>query len=920
MPHDAHIVTPRGVKRLVGGSGRGPLYDAFFGIASGDEYELSQSDDGYAQAYLASVLAWRCINVIANTFASLPLTFTNTETDEVIEPPHPAHIALGDKSTRIFRTTAKDMLIFGRAFWEPLRARSRFFRLNPKSIEVIANEYGIVAYSQRLNGQAVREWPADGLVYFFEYNPLEDLAGYSPTMVALDSIQSGLNTQVFLNEFFANGAMMSGILSTEKDVQPTTADRIKDMFRKTFTGTKNAGRTALLPMGVTYQPITPPLKDLDLSALDETISRRICQAYGVPLTLALATDAANFATSKEQRQSFYTETVLPFADSIFDTVNEHALPMLAPNVMISVDTSEIETLQEDRTEITARATQAYAGGIMTLNEAREREGLAPIEGGDVLNVAGQLITIADIEAGNLPTPQAQSPFGLATDAREIEPEPVTKTSAGSLRAVLKIEPSGALKDLFDTLRATYPSAEWRNVNDLDIVIAYAPDCDNDTAQAYAEAVQVCDKPSVALSLKLGSLHSADELFRHALFFRIRRDADLEALASSVASAMACEPREPRMVMGYLTSKAPYTTYQGKTRITASALTLEYEDTDGNTRTLYEHEFDDGMTSERKAKRAELQAWRRKVARKGATAPFSPDVLGSAESAFIRMALDVTQDDPRTVLDNAIRALEDEDESAVTPEEFERYWEGIDQLYAEVADDFDTVFDGMLDKIAAQLRQGNTDMSAIFAEYEDEFVRRAESVLQRLWLAGVGRGNDVLRDERLNANPSKALNLLIDWSIFNPLAIEYARETVREQGGLLTQTNERIFADKFAAWIENGGTLEDLARTIQGDMVWDDVQIPASLRELEWATSLSRARLVAQTITTEAFSSGVIARWYEAGVEEIRWRTQNDRLVCKTCEDLNNRKGDIAQGVRGADGKFYKPPAHPGCRCFPSPVL
>jgi SPP1 gp7 family putative phage head morphogenesis protein len=90
--------------------------------------------------------------------------------------------------------------------------------------------------------------------------------------------------------------------------------------------------------------------------------------------------------------------------------------------------------------------------------------------------------------------------------------------------------------------------------------------------------------------------------------------------------------------------------------------------------------------------------------------------------------------------------------------------------------------------------------------------------------------------------------------------------------------------------------------------------------LKWLTSPERAHLIAQTMTTDAFNRGVEEKWAQAGVKEIRWRTQQDNRVCATCFSLNNKVGTISEGVQAPDGKYYKPAAHVGCRCFESPVV
>ncbi|MHC4302802.1 MAG: structural protein, partial [Planctomycetota bacterium] len=66
-------------------------------------------------------------------------------------------------------------------------------------------------------------------------------------------------------------------------------------------------------------------------------------------------------------------------------------------------------------------------------------------------------------------------------------------------------------------------------------------------------------------------------------------------------------------------------------------------------------------------------------------------------------------------------------------------------------------------------------------------------------------------------------------------------------------------------------------------------------KLEWATSRSRARLIAQTETTRAFTEGNFERWRQIGVTEAQWRTQQDAHVDdEICRPLHGVIGSLAE--------------------------
>jgi hypothetical protein len=79
-----------------------------------------------------------------------------------------------------------------------------------------------------------------------------------------------------------------------------------------------------------------------------------------------------------------------------------------------------------------------------------------------------------------------------------------------------------------------------------------------------------------------------------------------------------------------------------------------------------------------------------------------------------------------------------------------------------------------------------------------------------------------------------------------------------------------------------------------------------------------ATIIASTESTRAYSEGNLTAWKESGVAEgKRWNTNNDGLVCAICQPLDNKvvplEGEFPGGL---DGPF----AHPGCRCWVTPVM
>jgi HK97 family phage portal protein len=779
------------------------------GIGDDDPNHLTNNERGWARAYKADPTAFRCVDVRASTLANIPLRLEDAKGNEVTQ--HPLRDAFGPRNTRLRYVTESDLLVYGRAFWEFARDRARpdqvrIKRLNPSTIEIVADRQGLHGFRQILDGQVHAEWPREYLVYFTSYDPEDDFGYVSLTQRALKSISVSLSITAFADYFFINGAMPDGILTTEVKLQTADKERILGEWRRQFQGVENAHGTALLdgPAGsrITYQPLTAPIKDLAMPELRQGAQRETAKSYGVPPTIAMIENAANYATADSERKSLYTETVLPALDSMLDAINTQLMPRMGDGVTVEAVLDEIDALQEDRTEITQRAAQGVGAGYLSLNDARDLEGQDLLKT-DYLIMGGKVVPRDVLESGDLETLRE---WGVVGQPAQL--------GGGFF---------GALPPVQSEAVSTPPP----------FVI------DNPPQKAIVDIV----------------VHATD------------RDHAARTSETVIADTM----------------------------------------------------------------HKDLERWRKKIANKGVDIPFEPNYLPAALTGFLRadvLAWD-GETDRAAWIDNAfdraakaVNGLVKLDDASATPEEFEAYWSGIDILFDLVGAAFEDQFDDLRTQLSDALRTSGAalDLTAFLANHAPTIVDALVGTdsdpgpLTRVMLAGAARGNDLLR------GMTKQADLTIDWTVMNETAREWARQFA---GTLITginETTEEIIRAKVAEWIEAGGSLEQLADYIEGTL--PDLDIPEgwSPGKLDWATSRSRARLIAQTETTRAFTEGNFARWQQVGVEQVEWRTQRDSDVCKEiCRLLHGVIGTIAAGwVHPGTGITYRMPAHPGCRCFPRP--
>lgn len=402
----SYILLPDGTAKAVNLSNRA---NQFLDIGWVESRVFSNDLEGARKAYAYSVLMNRCISIKANTLSTLPKKFVTAEDIEVSRN-HVVRRALGRRTTPLWSRISRDWDIFGMIFLEPVRnprsGNVYFKRLNPATMEVVRDENGILGFEQRIKGRVVADWYADQLVYVFNYNPNDDLIGLSPTQYIFRNVATELNLTDFIKAYFENGGTPAGILSTDQILRENERKEMAKSWKDNYGGGDNSNKVAVLSGGLTYQPISPVIKDLVVDTVGEFNARKICQIYGVPMTLALeTTEDTNRAGSDTARESFYKETLIPEFQFIADEISEQGIPFITNEVIyLEADLMQIEVLQNDRQIITERSTEGFKSGVRSLNESRRLEQLPAIDGGDVFFIGGRLIPqekLADSEAINV---------------------------------------------------------------------------------------------------------------------------------------------------------------------------------------------------------------------------------------------------------------------------------------------------------------------------------------------------------------------------------------------------------------------------------------------------------------------------------------------------------------------------------------
>ena len=370
------------------------------------------SQDGY----LENSIAYRSINLIANNASATKIKvfsgdneLDNHELISLLNRPNPLQ-----SGKEYFHSMISYLLISGNSYMlkdKEFGIPKELYLLRPDRI-IIKSSSSVIPdnYCYKVDNKTIAEYPVDKLTGYSQlkhiklWNPLDDFYGASPIQTAAYNIDqhnlAGLHNVGLLKNGCTPSAMLKFQPKDETGMSATLTDEQRAMILEDlefrFRGSNNSGRPMLLEGDFEYQQLGLNPKDMDFLELMNMSAREIALVFGVPAQLVGIADQT-YANVAEARLSLYEETIIPLLDRIESDLNEWLTPLYDGDLRIAYDLDSIPAMSEKRKQIFVNVSQGVQQGILTRNEARERLGLEPIDGGDSLLVPSNLFPLGEVD-------------------------------------------------------------------------------------------------------------------------------------------------------------------------------------------------------------------------------------------------------------------------------------------------------------------------------------------------------------------------------------------------------------------------------------------------------------------------------------------------------------------------------------------
>lgn len=364
-----------------------------------------------------------CVAIISQDMSRVPLRHIRTvpgQTPKVVTNKAPARIfrkpnryqVKADWILYLMRSILSDGNSYNYAIRNDRFEVEEFYPLHPKIVHPYISPEGEIFYSvggdptSTLASMEPGAWiPARDMLHIRGATPKHPLMGESPLVAAVYPTIAGSEINKHNAAFFANMGRPSGVLRHPGRLDESAMERIKTRFKEVATA-QQTGEVLVLAEGMDWSPLTMTAVDAAIAEMYKLTERQIIQIYRVPPFLAGDLDNGGTFANVEQLTRFY----LMFGLGVWENLIEEWLARffnLPPNESIRFDV-EGSMLQNDLKTRMEAYSKGIQGGVLKIDEARDRENLPPVEYGDEIRVQQQLVPLRWGAETQPPSPDGSS--------------------------------------------------------------------------------------------------------------------------------------------------------------------------------------------------------------------------------------------------------------------------------------------------------------------------------------------------------------------------------------------------------------------------------------------------------------------------------------------------------------------------------
>jgi len=320
--------------------------------------------------------------IISNSLAELPII---VKVEGVVDSEHPYnHLFCNGLMSRymLIKQLVWDILIYnGNAFLYIKRdsrgAAKELVYCKPSTVQIYYNEQTQELYYTCNNVQTGKIQPKD-MIHLYK-NSQDGVHGRSVISYAKNIFDLAKYADKTASNYYKSGCNIDGILKVSGNPSQEEIEKIRMTWR-TRHGVDGNSSLCILKGNMDYQAVGASAQDSQLLEVRNFNVTEIARFFNISPVLLGDLTKSSYSTIEASQLEFVQHTLYPYIAIFESELNRK----LCHRSNVEIDFDESFLLKTDKSVQASYLNTLVGGGILTVNEARAKLGLLPVEGGDSL--------------------------------------------------------------------------------------------------------------------------------------------------------------------------------------------------------------------------------------------------------------------------------------------------------------------------------------------------------------------------------------------------------------------------------------------------------------------------------------------------------------------------------------------------------
>ena len=219
-----------------------------------------------------------------------------------------------------------------------------------------------------------------------------------PMKIARDALGLAIAQEEYGSKYFANGAIVGGIVEHPAALSDNAFNRFKNSFNDSYRGVGNSNKILFLEEGSKFTKISNTPDESQAIESRQFQVLEICRYFGVPPHKIFDLSRATFSNIEQQSIEFVQNAILPLTVKIEQSIyKDLLLPNERRRYFAKFNLNGL--LRGDTTARKDFYVAMLQNGVMNPNEVRQLEDMNKYDGGDKYLVNGNVLDIEDVGEG-----------------------------------------------------------------------------------------------------------------------------------------------------------------------------------------------------------------------------------------------------------------------------------------------------------------------------------------------------------------------------------------------------------------------------------------------------------------------------------------------------------------------------------------